>query len=204
MLVVGFLLFAVALPFQAKVFLAPDVLAAHPEARYYPWLCLIAVPLLPLLHPKVLEWAVRKALTRMGREPMAVHLTGAGVARILGWWVVAWGIQGVSFHVLTLAVVPELPLSALPLLGATYAFSWVFSMVSFLTPAGLGVREAALLVLLVPQLSPIVGPSAAGPLAGVLMAGSRLWTTIADGLSIGLAFVIDRILVRGPRPTAAE
>jgi uncharacterized membrane protein YbhN (UPF0104 family) len=203
MLLVGFVLFALTLPFQAKVFLAPEVLSMHPEARLYPWFCLIALPLLPLLHPRVLEWAVGKALVRMGREPIEFHLTGAGVARILGWWVVAWGVNGFSFYVLGLSVIPNLPLSASVLLSATFAFSWVLAMVSFLTPAGLGVREAALLVLLVPQLSPVVGPVAAGPLAAVLTAGSRVWTTVADGLSIGLAFVVDRLLVRG-RPAAPE
>lgn len=201
MLLVGFVLFALTLPFQAKAFLAPEVLAAHPEARLYPWFCLIALPLLPLLHPRVLEWAVGKALVRMGREPIEFHLTGRGVARILAWWVLAWSVNGFSFYLFALSAIPALPLSASVLLSATFAFSWVLAMVSFLTPAGLGVREAALLVLLLPQLTPIVGPVAAGPLAAVLTAGSRVWTTVADGLSIVLAFAVDRLLV--PRRPAA-
>lgn len=195
MLVVGFVLFAITLPFQAKAFLTPEVLAAYPSARWYPWMCLIAVPLLPFLHARPLEWAVSKALKRMGREPIGLHLSGAGVARVLGWWVLAWAVTGGSFYLLALAVVPSLPPSAAVLMASSYAFSWVLAMVSFLTPAGLGFREAALGALLLPQLAPIVGFEAAGVVVALLCVGSRLWTTAADGLCILVSLVVDRLFV---------
>jgi len=178
----GFAVFAITLPFQA--------FTSEADSKYS-WLCLLILPLLVLLHPRVfngLTWVVLKVFRQ---EKAQFRLSLRDQVVVLGYWLVGWALMAGSFALLT-ASVTNLPLARAPLIAATFAFAWVLSMVSFITPAGIGVREIILGALLVPQV---------GPIGGLLAGGSRLFTTAADGLSILVAFTADQVarIVRGPR-----
>jgi len=79
------------------------------------------------------------------------------------------------------AAVAGTPPSQAPLIAASYAFAWVLSMILLIMPAGLGIREGVLLLLL-------AGP--VGPLAGILSVASRLWTLASEGVGLLAAFLL--------------
>src|SRR5260370_10507899 len=61
----------------------------------------------------------------------------------LAWWA-SWLVAGCAFYVLLLALWPGAPLVALPICIGIYALAWDIGFVSFITPSGLGIREAAI------------------------------------------------------------
>jgi len=176
----GFAVFAITLPYQA---FTSDVDSG------YAWFCLLILPLLVLLHPRVFNLLTWVVLRLFRQEKAQFRLSFRDQLIVLGYWLVGWVVMSGSFALLT-ASVTGLSVARAPLIAATFAFAWVLSMVSFITPAGIGVREIVLGALLVPQV---------GPIGGLLAVGSRLFTTAADGLSILVAFVADQVarVVRG-------
>jgi hypothetical protein len=167
----GLVIFAVTIPFQAM---------ADPRLRTYSWVCLIALPLLAALHPAVFQWLVRQ-MGRVLREDVGeCQISFRDQVSVLGWWVIAWVFMAGSFYPYVAAVAGT-PLSQAPLIAASYAFAWVLSMILLIMPAGLGIREGVLLLLL-------TGP--VGPLAGILSVASRLWTLAAEGVGLLAAFLL--------------
>ena len=77
----------------------------------------------------------------------------------LGWYVLANLVSGVAFWLLVLSLGGAGPLDLLRLTGA-YALAYAVGYLSFLTPAGLGAREAALVVLLGGLVAPPVAVAA--------------------------------------------
>ncbi|MCE7949187.1 MAG: hypothetical protein DYG88_17345 [Chloroflexi bacterium CFX4] len=107
-----------------------------------------------------------KALAALGgrRYTLMLHLTAVSV--------VAWLIVGLGFYLLLASVGAGERLNVLEA-GSMFAVAWVVGFLVFLTPVGMGPREAMLVLL----LSPSIG--AAEALAAALL--SRLWWTAGDG-----------------------
>ena len=78
---------------------------------------------------------------------------------------------------------PDAPLVALPICIGIYAFAWDIGFVSFVTPSGLGVREAAIIALFALAL-----PLPAG-LATILALLSRFVSTIAEVVCVSIAYL---------------
>ena len=65
-----------------------------------------------------------------------------------------------------------------------YAFAWATGLLTFVVPAGVGVREGAMILV----LSPLIGTGPAYAVAVV----SRLVFTLADAVAAGIAFLLGR------------
>ncbi len=92
-------------------------------------------------------------------------------------------VAGCAFYVLLLALWPGAPLVALPICIGIYAIAWDIGFVSFITPSGLGVREAAIVGLFALAL-----PLPAG-VAAVLALLSRFVSTIAEVVCVSIAYL---------------
>ena len=150
----------------------------------YRWLVLV-LPLFALaLAPPVLNRAVALALRALGRPPLPAPLSLAGVLRVAGWALLSWLCYGV--HVYLLARRLGVEGGALLWLQGTGAFAAAFAggLVLVLAPAGVGVREAALLVLL--------GSTITAPRATVVAVVSRLLFIVGD-----LAWAATAVVVQG-------
>jgi len=113
------------------------------------WWVLVALPLaLMLLAPPVLNRLIGLALKLARRAPLPRLLSLGGVARSAGWAIVAWAAFGVQIWVLAARLGGGHGLVLL--LGATGAFAvaWCAGFLLVAVPAGAGVREAGLIVLL--------------------------------------------------------
>ena len=138
----------------------------------YRWLVLV-LPLVALaLAPPVLNRAIALALGVLGRPPLPAPLSLAGVLGVAGWALASWCCYGVQVYVLARGLGVEG--GGLLWLQGTGAFAAAFAsgLLLVLPPAGAGVREAALLLLL--------GSTVTVPAAAVIAVVSRLLFIVGD------------------------
>ncbi len=142
--------------------------------------------LLVVLYPRVLNWLLNLALRLLKRDPVILTLRYIDILLITLAWSVSWLVAGGAFFVLLLALWPGTPLVTLPICIGIYAIAWDIGFVSFITPSGLGFREAAIVGLFALAL-----PLPAG--LGTIMAFlSRLVSTLAELICVGVAYMVSR------------
>jgi uncharacterized membrane protein YbhN (UPF0104 family) len=158
------------------------VLGADAFDRY--WWALLVLPVAAVvLWPPVLNWALGRAMRLARREPMPQPLSPGGIGRAVGWSVVMWLLYGVHLWVLLAALGVDAPNLLIRSTGG-FAGAWVIGFLLFITPAGVGPREVALVVLL--------ASTAAQPAALVAAIVSRLLMTLGDLVWPLIAIALER------------
>ncbi|MGW0801788.1 lysylphosphatidylglycerol synthase transmembrane domain-containing protein [Nonomuraea sp. NPDC002799] len=143
------------------------------------WYLVLLVPVIIVcLHPKVLTWGLNLVLRLARKEPLESVLPGRTVVVAVAWTALGWFVYGL--HIWLIAGRPDLYLVS----TGAYAFAWATGILTVVVPAGVGVREGALVLV----LGPIIGTPAALAVAIV----SRLAFTLADATAAGLAFLLGR------------
>ncbi|WP_101783834.1 lysylphosphatidylglycerol synthase domain-containing protein [Nonomuraea indica] len=143
------------------------------------WYLLLLVPVIAVcLHPRVLTWGLSLALRLARREPLETVLPGRTVLVATAWTALGWFVYGL--HIWLLAGRWDLYVVA----TGAYAFAWATGLLAVVVPAGVGVREGALVLV----LAPLVGQGAALAVAVV----SRLAFTLADVAAAGVAVLLGR------------
>jgi uncharacterized membrane protein YbhN (UPF0104 family) len=141
------------------------------------WRVLVLVGLLLSLvvaSPPVLNRILALGLRILRRPPMERPFSTRGLSSALGYAVGSWVLQGLAVYVLAVSLAPDAD-SAVPLLALSvggYAIASAAGIVVLIAPAGLGVREPALLAALTSELN------AGSALVVVLVI--RLVMTVAD------------------------
>jgi glycosyltransferase 2 family protein len=139
------------------------------------WLVL-GVPLAVLvLHPRLFGPASAWALRRVRREPIGVLLPERRVVLMLGWYLVTSAMLAVGVWAFMRGVGG--PAVGDPVgVASGFLLAFVISMLVFIVPSGLGVRDAVLALVLSRQVP--------GGVAVALSVGSRLFL-----IAVELAFV---------------
>lgn len=110
-----------------------------------------AIFLLPLfiifLHPKPFLRVVNPILSRVGRGPVNITLSFYNMIILATYYSFYWIVAGIAFYLFIRAFYP-LEFYSIPILSGIYAISFTAGYLSFFTPAGLGVREGSLAILL--------------------------------------------------------
>ena len=135
------------------------------------------------LHPRILNGVFNWALRRMKREPIQLTLRYSDILFITLAWCVSWIVAGTAFYILLLALWPAAPFVAWPICIGIYAIAWDIGFVSFITPSGLGIREAAIVALFALALPLPTG------LASTMALLSRLVSTIAEVVCVSIAYL---------------
>lgn len=135
------------------------------------------------LHPRILNGVLNWLLIRIKREPIQLTLRYSDILYITLFWCASWVIAGTAFYVLLLSLWPETPLIAWPICIGIYAIAWDIGFVSFITPSGLGIREAAIVALFALALPLPTG------LASIMALLSRLVSTIAEAVCVSIAYL---------------
>ena len=164
--------------------LVPDLLPGG-----YRWLAVLVLPLLALLWPPVLNRVLDRVLALARRPPLEHTISRRGALRTTAWAVASWLAIGLQTLVLVervgdIAFSPRL----LVLSVTAFALAWCVGFVAFISPAGAGAREAALVLM----LSGVMSPGRAllvAVVSRVLMSGADL------GLA-GVAIVLERFRTR--------
>jgi len=135
------------------------------------------------LHPRILNGVLNWALRRMKREPIQLTLRYSDILFITLAWCASWIVAGTAFYILLLALWPAAPFVAWPICIGIYAIAWDIGFVSFITPSGLGIREAAIVALFALALPLPTG------LASIMALLSRLVSTIAEVVCVSIAYL---------------
>jgi uncharacterized membrane protein YbhN (UPF0104 family) len=160
----------------------------HWFAALRPLLLLIPLGLF-LLQPRILEAVLNWGLRRLRRPPLRVTLTGRAIGWIILRYVVVWFAEGLSFVAMVRALTP-FGWPAVPHLAAAWTGAYIIGYLSLITPSGLGVREAVMVVLL--------GTVLPAPVAAVVALATRLWMVLAELAGAGATLAVGRW--RGDRP----
>jgi uncharacterized membrane protein YbhN (UPF0104 family) len=134
--------------------------------------------------PRVLTVLIQVFLRLVKKPPLNGRMTWPGVLRIMGWTAVGYTFFGIHLWLLANAQAAPGPAGLLRCIGA-FALAMTVGMFAFVSPSGLGFREAVLVAALTPFLTNAGGYGAA---LGIAVA-SRLIFTIADLLGAGAAAV---------------
>jgi glycosyltransferase 2 family protein len=143
------------------------------------WVAWLAPLLLVCLHPRLVLPVLRLLHRVLGRGVPPERVSGPAVLGALGWLAVTWTGYGLSMLLLLRPVIradTEAMLAPVALGG--FALAWTVGFLAagvlLVAPAGLGVREVALLMV----LGPVV---AGGGAAAAVVLLSRMVHTLADG-----------------------
>ena len=166
-LTAGGLVAAATLPFAGEL------------GRYRAVLALPALGLV-VLHPAVFRRVTAAGLRLLRREPPERTLSARGAAAALGWSLAQWLAYGVAVWAVARGL-PGAPRGLLALATGGYALAWCAGFVVLVAPAGAGVREGALVLLLAPAYG--TGPALGIALLARLLAtfGDLLWGFVALG-----------------------
>lgn len=125
---------------------------------------------------KLFHWLLAWMLQKLQKPFVATPIGGLTFIQVLSFEILAWAAYSAGGWFLLRAFQTELNVS-LVLALAALPLSWALGYLSFLTPSGIGVREAILAGLLVP----VLGPSSI--VAATLV---RLGATITEFLWVGI------------------
>ncbi|MGZ4594095.1 MAG: lysylphosphatidylglycerol synthase domain-containing protein [Actinomycetes bacterium] len=135
---------------------------------------LLALPLvLTLLVPQVINKLLARALTLLRRPPLEQPLPGRAIFRGSLWTLAFWVVFGLHVWVLAVGLGAD-PLRTLPVAIGGFALAFSIGPLLVVLPAGAGVREAVLVVLLSTVLPPAEATAVALTSRGLLMATDGL------------------------------
>ncbi|MFC4058022.1 lysylphosphatidylglycerol synthase domain-containing protein [Planomonospora corallina] len=163
------------------------------------YLALIIPVIIVCLHPKVLAWGLNLVLRLARRDVVDQVLPGRALVSCVAWTLAGWLLYGLH----TWLVMGDLTGDfSLYLAGAgAYAFAWATGLLAAFVPAGVGVREGAMVLVLTAPLAAAggLGAEAATGAALVVAVVSRLAFTACDVAWAGIGWLIGR----GVQPPAA-
>lgn len=160
----------------------PILLPRIPELS---WLFLLLPIGLASLHPRVMTFIANKALRLFRRPPLEHVMTLKTVALGLAWSLIAYAFYGVHLWILVNSISSPRFIDVLILTGAI-SLSFSVSVIAFILPSGIGVRE----VILIGAMSLFLTVEKASAVSLI----SRGLFTLVDLLAAGIAvlFVILR------------
>ena len=159
----------------------PLLLRRADEGAVSPWWPVLAAVLaVVVLWPRLLNAVIARGLRLLRREPLPTSLSGGALVLTVLVFMVAWATMGAGLWVLALSVSPpDVDASALALATISgFCLAGAIGMLAIVAPAGAGVRDGVLVLLLVTFL-----PLGAATAVVII---HRVWTILADLLLAGL------------------
>lgn len=106
------------------------------------WLVLLIPPLaVTMLHPSVMGRVGNYALVKMGREPIEEFLPLRTLLWLIIYYCCIWVATGTALFAMARAVTDQISITDLPITIASVPLAWLVSVMFFIFPSGLGVRE---------------------------------------------------------------
>ena len=160
-----------------------------PDLARFQRILLVAIPVAAavLVHPRVLNlWA--RLLSRALKQPYReMKMPWSTIAVLLGIYLGVWVLHGLGAGVFVRGVM-VIPVDLVPVMASYYALAWLVAMVSVVAPAGMGIRDGVL-GLLLSQLMPV-------GVAFTVAVAVRLWMTVVE--------LVWAALARGPLPSVSR
>ncbi len=135
-------------------------------------------PLIPigliLLHPAIMTRLLNFMLTKLKQKRVELNIKYRDILLILLLWCGLWVLTGITYYLLIIAV-HAFPISRLPVTVGIFSIAGVSQ---FLTPAGIGVLEGMLTVLL--------GLYFPLPVAILIALLARVWKTVTELVCVAI------------------
>jgi uncharacterized membrane protein YbhN (UPF0104 family) len=148
---------------------------------------LIVVPVvLVLLVPKVINGLLARALRLLRRGPLEVQLAGRDIVRGSLWTLLYLLVQGSHVWVLAMGFGAD-PLESFPVAVGGFAIAFALGPLLVVLPAGAGVREAVLVVLLATVLPTTDAAAVALTSRGLLMVTDGLFAAVSGAAAARVA-----------------
>ncbi|WP_222706247.1 lysylphosphatidylglycerol synthase domain-containing protein [Actinomyces ruminicola] len=138
----------------------------------YGWVSWTLPVFIIMLLPPVLNRLLALVLRLAGRPPLEHPVSWSGIGACTAWTLVAWAVAGVQVWLLAVGIGMTGSAPTLALCIGGYAMAWTVGFLIVFVPAGAGVREGVLGLVLAGSLT------AGGAVAVVLL--SRVVLTVAD------------------------
>ncbi len=138
-----------------------------------------------LIHPRILEFLSNIALKIIKRDPVKFEITYFQVLSIVGLYILNRLIFGVSFLFFINSIYPISFQYFFFITGAT-ALAGTIGFFAIFVPAGLGVREGVL-TLVLKNIMP-------DSFAGIISLASRLWQTVGEIILLLATFLLYRAM----------
>ncbi len=139
----------------------------------------MAAFLVVFLMPRLLRACINFATKLMRQTPIEFTLEKKVGMKVLFFYFVTWNLYGVSFYLFLLSILPGYDFSLIEIIGA-WTLAYLVGYWAIVLPAGIGAREAALVIL----LAPIIGAER----AGIAVIGARLWSMLGEVICTILAW----------------
>jgi len=155
------------------------------DEEYRPFFVVGLAIALVLIHPSLLKLWSRLLSKILRQDWVPFDIRYSHLVVILAASVVTWIVAGVGFSLFVSSFTAEAHGHMMEM-TAIYAASWLVGLLAVVVPAGVGVREGAMTVLLaaiMPQ-----------PTAAVIAIATRLWITLLEFTLL----VSARLLIPGP------
>jgi hypothetical protein len=134
-----------------------------------------------LLHPRIFDPVLNWFLRKVEHITLPVRLKYGNILLLVGYWCGLWLIKGVAtFYLLRAIYRQPLPAYSWLIFPGVMAISWVVGTLSPFTPAGLGIAELSLVVL----LGSLFGMEAGFATAFAIL--SRVWAIITELICVAL------------------
>ena len=146
------------------------------------WTLVLLVAGLVGVHPRVFVGLVNLGLRLLGREPLAARPRLRDYVGPMALLLVQWLLFGLSLWMVARSVA-DVPLTQAPFFISVAAAATTLGFLAIFTPAGIGVREGILLVLLEPAL---------GPKTAIVIVAARFFQAAVEAGLAGIGFVILR------------
>ncbi|MGH7457589.1 MAG: lysylphosphatidylglycerol synthase domain-containing protein [Longimicrobiaceae bacterium] len=158
------------------------------EGTLWPARIAALLVILLLAHPRWLNLGLSLVRRLARREPLEWRGGWGDGLWLVALFTVNWVAYGLAFALFVNSLTPVSADTIFPLAGVN-ALAFVAGYLVIVAPAGLGVREASMAVLLAPYL-----PGGVAALVAVL---SRLWSVLAEILGAAAALLFAPSVARG-------
>lgn len=161
----------------------------HPDLQSQParWLPLLILPaIVLLLHPRIFGPASKRLLGALGRQPLPQLMPFRGVLAIYSAYVFTWAVMGLGVFFAARAV-HYLNIDDVVIVAASQMIGFLAAVVSAVTPAGLGVRDAAFAWAVKVAL-----PSGSFGVGAVIAIAVRATQTVVELIYVGAVTALTR------------
>lgn len=138
------------------------------------YLILLTLPAMLIgIHPRLLAWSINLGLRLLKKEPIALRLPYARLLLLLAGYIAGWIVYAGSCWLLMRSLGYAETDNAVGVSGI-FLLAWIIGFLSFVTPGGIGVREAILTGMLALWNVPLGLSAAAAGLSRLQWTGMEL------------------------------
>ena len=139
------------------------------------------------INPKIINFFLRFVERLTKKKDLVIPITYGQMIKVVLLFIVNWIIVGIGFYMLIYSIYP-IPFSEMLYASGIFGLSCIIGILAVFAPSGLGVREGILVLglsLIMPE-----------EYAVIISIVSRLWMTVSELALIGIAFVVNKMLMK--------